>query len=136
MMELKQQGKTIFLNSHLLQEVEMVCDRVAILDLGVLRFVGTVKDLARPQLRGMELDMKLSGPEEAILAAVGLDAATNLEPCPDQIFQVRIRIVDQDAADRCVDRLRQSGISIVSLTPRRISLEDGFMDLLAQPTIV
>ena len=45
--ELKKRGKTIFLNSHLLQEVELVCDRVAILHQGESKKVGDVNDLAR-----------------------------------------------------------------------------------------
>ena len=43
--DLRDQGRTIFLNSHLLQEVELVCDRVAIMDRGNLRYVGTIEDL-------------------------------------------------------------------------------------------
>ena len=43
--ELKRQGKTIFLNSHILQEVELICDRVAILDKGVLRRVANVAEI-------------------------------------------------------------------------------------------
>jgi len=42
---LKNKGATVFLNSHLLQEVELVCDRVAILDRGELRYVGPVHDI-------------------------------------------------------------------------------------------
>src|SRR4029450_7407263 len=43
--DLKRQGKTIFLNSHILQEVELVCDRVAILDKGILRRVANVAEI-------------------------------------------------------------------------------------------
>jgi ABC-2 type transport system ATP-binding protein len=43
--DLKRQGKTIFLNSHILQEVELICDRVAILDRGVLRRVANVAEI-------------------------------------------------------------------------------------------
>ena len=42
---LRNQGKTVFLNSHILQEVELVCDRVAILAKGQLRGVGTPAEL-------------------------------------------------------------------------------------------
>ena len=45
MTDLKRDGKTIFLNSHILQEVQLVCDRVAILDKGILKRVGTVQEL-------------------------------------------------------------------------------------------
>jgi ABC-2 type transport system ATP-binding protein len=141
MMDLKQQGKTIFLNSHLLQEVEMVCDRVAILHLGELRFVGSVNELGASRLRGLELDLQLIGPEEAILKAIGPAAGKKLVSAPDGTIHVQVRLPDQAAANQCVDLLRKGQVSIVSLAPRRISLEDGFMDLLGEemmvvPTIV
>jgi ABC-2 type transport system ATP-binding protein len=49
MLRLKEQGVTIFLNSHLLGEVEQVCDRVAILRQGELARVGPVAELTRSQ---------------------------------------------------------------------------------------
>ncbi len=57
---LKREGKTIFLNSHLLQEVEMVCDRVAILDRGVLRGIGSVEQLVGRQPRTGRVEMKFA----------------------------------------------------------------------------
>jgi ABC-2 type transport system ATP-binding protein len=45
--KLKQRGKTVFLNSHILQEVELICDRVAIMALGQLRGIGTIDELIR-----------------------------------------------------------------------------------------
>ena len=45
--DLKRQGKTIFLNSHILQEVELICDRVAILDRGILRRVANVAEITK-----------------------------------------------------------------------------------------
>src|SRR4051812_25752186 len=45
LMALKRQGKTVFLNSHILQEVELICDRVAILDKGILRRVAKVAEI-------------------------------------------------------------------------------------------
>jgi hypothetical protein len=81
------------------------------------------------------LDLKLAGSPEAIQQAVGPEVGTPT-PSPDGMYHVQIRLPDQMAADQCVDRLRQGGVSIVSLAPRRISLEDGFMDLLNQAMVV
>src|SRR5262245_40748766 len=83
--ELKQQGKTIFLNSHILQEVELVCDRVAILDKGVLRRVANVAEITSGRGSGklggngqladptgeLELHLDLTGDERAIRETLG-----------------------------------------------------------------
>jgi len=54
LLRLREHGKTVFLSSHILAEVEMVCDRVAILALGHLVAVGRIADLL-PESREMEL---------------------------------------------------------------------------------
>src|SRR6187399_2308143 len=78
--ELKQQGKTIFLNSHILQEVELICDRVAILDKGNLRRVANVAEITsgRSPLVGhgqpheaLELHLDLTAPESLIRQTLG-----------------------------------------------------------------
>src|SRR6185295_12870600 len=78
--ELKRQGKTVFLNSHILQEVELICDRVAILDKGVLRRVADVAEItsgrgkdrlggngqAMNQQNALELHLDVTGEERVI----------------------------------------------------------------------
>ena len=65
---LRDEGKTIFINSHLLQEIELVCDRVAILVKGELRREGLVETITRRQETEMELT--LAGNEQTIRAAL------------------------------------------------------------------
>jgi len=131
--ELRDAGKTVFLNSHLLQEVEMICDRVAILDKGVLRDIGSVAEIAPSQQEGLELDIELSGPEETIRQALGDRSVTRREELAADHFRLCIRLADQDAVDRCIDDLRRRQISIVGMARRRISLEEAFLEILAQP---
>ncbi len=133
--EIKSQGKTIFLNSHILQEVELVCDRVAILDLGVLRYVGPVQEVtahvsgkAGPQL---QLTLKLAGPEGALeraLAGIEIVAWRRGEP-----HEVVARLENQDGVDALIDRCRAGGISILEMSRARVSLEDAFLRILETP---
>src|SRR5205085_12433594 len=81
--ELKRQGKTIFLNSHILQEVELICDRVAILDKAILRRVAHVAEITSSRgLKGgngqphegqdeLELHLDLTGTEALIRQTLG-----------------------------------------------------------------
>ncbi len=129
--ELKSEGKTVFLNSHLLQEVEMICDRVAILHKGELRGIGTVAQLNAHRPQGTEIIMELGGPREAILSVLGETAATWLEPIAQDHFKWTANNLEQDAVDGTVDRLRGASVSLISLTPRKLTLEDAFLKLVS-----
>jgi ABC-2 type transport system ATP-binding protein len=61
LLELKQQGKTVFINSHLLSELEMVCDRVAILVAGQIAKQGTLDELSAARQR-YELEVIVDDP--------------------------------------------------------------------------
>lgn len=63
--KLKEQGKTVFFSSHILQDVEMICDRVAILANGTLRKVGTLSELLNEQ-EAHESELTVSGLEPVV----------------------------------------------------------------------
>ncbi|HEY1584279.1 MAG TPA: ABC transporter ATP-binding protein, partial [Polyangia bacterium] len=101
--ELKHEGKTVLFSTHILSDVELVCDRVAIVVGGRMRDVGPLKQLLSPRLIDTELVLEKDGALEPMRLA------------PD---------ADVDAAVR--DALA-AGKHVVSLTPRRESLEDLFV---------
>lgn len=128
---LKSQGKTIFLNSHLLQEVELICDRVAILDRGLVKAIGNVHDLATQQSEGVELEIVVATSEEVVRATLGERDISSCHVNRDGTLRVVLPLADQFAVDQCIDNLRSSGISIVGLSRRRVTLEDAFLKLFA-----
>lgn len=123
---LKGEGKTIFINSHLLQEIELVCDRVAILVKGRMERVGRVEELTVQS--AIEVTWVLSGDESAIRSALAVDPATPvLVPAAGQV-QVSVAVADQAAVDRAVDALRRQGVSIVAMSRGRRTLEEAFLE--------
>ena len=90
---LKEQGKTVFVNSHILQEVELICDRVAILDRGNLRAVGTVDEIAPQQVSGIDVDLLLAGEPASIQRAVGDRCGQAWGPANEQEAELRMRFV-------------------------------------------
>ncbi len=130
--QLKAQGKTVFLNSHILQEVELICDRVAILDRGVLKAIGTVDEIAPEQLTGIEVELQIAGEEPEIRLALGDRGVNHWERDAEGHHRLSLRLLDQDAVNQCVDDLRRAQVSIVGLARRRITLEDAFLRLLGQ----
>src|SRR5436305_223595 len=63
--QLRQQGKTVFINSHLLSELELVCDRVAILIAGQVAKQGTPDELSMAKQR-YEIEVSLDGAPQAV----------------------------------------------------------------------
>lgn len=127
--ELKRQGKTIFLNSHILQEVELICDRVAILDQGTVRFLGPVDEITRQPTA--EFQLELRGEEEAILRALE-GAVVDDFVWSEAIARATLRLAEPALLDRTIDALRAQQVSILGLTRRRITLEDAFLKLVSQ----
>ena len=110
---LKHEGKTVFINSHLLQEVELVCDRVAILVKGELRREGLVKEIT--QRDGSEIELVLAGDGSAIRSALARFSIKHIHEHSTDQLRVVVMLDGQAAVDQCVDDLRRAGISIVGL---------------------
>ncbi len=136
---LRDAGKTIFLNSHLLQEVEVVCTRVAILDHGQICGTGTIDELSRRgqaeqvvfevmiphQLDGQFVDLA------ALLDSQNAsDVVVKQVPAQEQTYRITAKLPEQQQVDQAVDRLRTAGVSIVRLEVKRPTLEDTFMRLV------
>jgi ABC-2 type transport system ATP-binding protein len=113
--QLRGEGRTVFINSHLLSELEMVCDRVAILVQGRVASQGTIDELTAAQ-RGYEIVVEPggggAGPEEIIRLPV--EQARDVQPH--------------------IDRIRAAGGIIRSVRPVRPSLEDLFMQAVTNPS--
>ncbi len=129
---LKSQGKTIFLNSHQLQEVELVCDRVAILGNGKLRrmdSVDAIRKLTSPEavftLRADAAEARRLLAGRAILSLAAVDS---------EHVRVTVDAPDQGALDECIDLLRRNGVSIAAVARRELTLEQAFLELVLDET--
>jgi len=104
-LELKKRGKTVFLCSHLLADVEDVCDRVAILYGGKVRRVGTVGDLvkvkAQTQITSGELKPETVAQIVAMIAALeGAKMEVVVDQPRDRLENVFLRVVEEAQAAR------------------------------------
>ncbi len=113
--ELKEEGKAVFLNSHLLSELEMICDRVAIMVKGIVRMQGTVESLTMAS-RSYEIESKEPLPSWAAETAAEVRDTTMILHGDDPAIVQPI-----------LDRLRSENITVVSVKPVRENLEDLFM---------
>lgn len=113
--ELRQEGRAVFLNSHLLSELEMVCDRVAIMVKGEVTMQGTIDSLTKDSKR-YEIELKGSMPTWAKEACDTVQDNTMI-----------VRSDDAEAIQPLLDRLRAEQTTIISVRPVRETLEDLFM---------
>ena len=120
--ELKHDGVTVVFSSHILHDVETLCDRVAILRAGRLLALGTLEQLLADGTGGAELVVAPRGS----LALPSSFAGAAIEPAGPL---TRIALADGGRASALVAWLVGQGHEIVSLTRERRSLEDLFMDM-------
>jgi ABC-2 type transport system ATP-binding protein len=130
MQQLKEEGKTIFLNSHLLGEVELICDHVAILQKGEVIRAGTVADLTH--LQNLFILGLASGqifPQEDVQKQ-GYTINPNGE-------MWEISLHDGQSIDPVIDLLRSRGLSLRHLVEKRQTLEDLFVQTVeaAEPGV-
>jgi ABC-2 type transport system ATP-binding protein len=121
---LKAKGVTVFINSHLLMEVEMICDRVVIMAKGKILREGTIAELT-PRTGRVRVELA-SIPENLDQIVGGLGSnfvrhATGFE----------VQLTDAEL-DQCIDRLRAANVSIRGLVAQRVNLEQAFIQLVQE----
>jgi ABC-2 type transport system ATP-binding protein len=122
--ELGKQGVTVFLNSHLLVEVEMFCNEVAIIQKGRVALSGTVEELTRGsgyRVEAVEVPEML----ETELRMKARTAARNNG-------SLELFFATRDEANGAIDLLRGNGAAVESLARTRSTLEEVFMKTVEQ----
>ena len=127
---LKNEGKTIFLNSHLLSEVEQMCTKVVILNKGEKVQEGTVDDLTRTEthfeLYTTPIPAPLMHELETTYAFEMMSPSAN----GGDIAHYRLKSPDRSDLNKLIDSLRQSHIEIDEVRPFRKSLEERFVEVV------
>jgi ABC-2 type transport system ATP-binding protein len=123
--ELRADGVTVFLNSHLLGEVEATCDRVA--------FVKRGRIVAERRLSGptetLDLQLRVGFVVPGILEGLSRFGTSIVQPQPDVIA---LRTESEAVVPAIVSWLVQQGVQIHEVKPRRKSLEDVFVEVMGE----
>jgi len=132
MFALKAEGKTIFLSSHLLSEVEQICDRVIFIDRGKILQSGRIEELLAVGDRAEIVVNQLPPEMEPWLAEICASFDRGAQA---------VRIVAPTTHKREIaERIWAAGFDVLSITPLRSSLEDLYMKVVGagptQPTVV
>lgn len=123
LLHLRNEGKTIFLNSHMLSEVEMICDEVAILDAGRLIQRGSVAELTSPTRTYRIESSKLTD-----------EVANGLKIHTMKLEQhngfIELTVSSQKKLNAIIDHLRANEVDIRAVVPRKHSLEESFIKIV------
>jgi ABC-2 type transport system ATP-binding protein len=129
---LRDRGKTIFINSHLLGELELICDRVAIMVKGKVLRQGTLAELSLGKgFYTIEVDGDLSRQHD-VWQSLGFngDRLLSGEQISMSVMEIHVKTDDPAIMQPLLDRLRQTGFTIKRLERMIPSLEDLFINVV------
>jgi ABC-2 type transport system ATP-binding protein len=116
MVRARDAGKTVFISSHLLSELEQVCDRLAIVIKGRLARVGTIAELIESQ-------------DRFVITAKGIDALLFEGSQQNGYIKVTVPALEQR---RALEKIWLAGGEVIAVNPIRRTLEDLFVELAHQ----
>ncbi|RMG15616.1 MAG: ABC transporter ATP-binding protein, partial [Deltaproteobacteria bacterium] len=120
MLELKEQGKTVFFSTHIIPDVELVCDRVGMIIAGKLVREGSVDALLSAGTQSVEVVLGSLDPAKAAQIFPDLEA----RPVSGAVAL----LVPEGAVDSVLSRALAEGATVRSVQPRRRALEDLFLE--------
>ncbi len=121
-LELRDQGRTVFFSSHILADAEALCSRVAVVASGRLAAQGRLAELTEFTVRGWEL----------VVANLSAAALERVRPTATRVIEISpgrysLELSLAQPPDRILSELVATGASVVSLNPLRETLEDFFV---------
>jgi ABC-2 type transport system ATP-binding protein len=126
--ELKRMGKTIMISSHILSELEEICDHIGIIEHGRLVFSGTLEEI-RPRL-GIQSKVRvkvLNNPEKAVELLSALPQIREVQVVGEYIA---VTFHDGQETEGIIARtLVNGGVDVISLAPEQFKLDDAFLKL-------
>jgi ABC-2 type transport system ATP-binding protein len=126
-LELRDQGRTVFFSSHILADAEALCSRVAVVAAGRLAATGRLSELAEFRIRGWEL----------VVANLSAAALESLGPAATRVVEIgagryTIDLPLSETPEQVLPAIAAAGASVVSLNPLRETLEDFFVQRVAE----
>jgi ABC-2 type transport system ATP-binding protein len=125
---LREKGTTVFMSTHILSDVEALCDEVAILRRGNLAASGKLDDLLVSHAETQVFEVTLRGISAEGFELPGIDASQ----ISSRAHGVMVRIEDESQIDAVLAEARKKGGHLVSIQPTRQSLEELFVSATAE----
>jgi len=121
------EGRTVFLSSHLLDEVEKTCDQIAIVDRGRVILQGAVDEIAATGDPTVLLDV-----DDVAAARQLLSAEAGVANVEQEGAELRVTLADGLGSAELNKRLVEAGIAVSRLEPARATLEEKFLEVTSR----
>lgn len=125
-LRLKDEGRTIFFSTHIIPDVELICDRVGILINGELVNVGRLNDLIDTKVKHIEI----------IARNISKETLTQMTSLGVSVYEsydsISMKVLDEHMLDRVLDIIRDGKGRVVSVMPQRETLEDHFIKKIGE----
>lgn len=128
----EQEGRTVFISSHLLDEVQKMADDIAIVQSGKLVLHGSVEQLVADGRQSVRLRVDDPGRAEETLYRLGL--VTGVERAAHGNLELAVDRIDDDHAIAITRALVEAGIGVIEIMRERESLEERFLQITAGAT--
>ncbi len=137
----KQEGGTVFLSSHMMNEVENLCDYVIMIHSGKLVTSGSISEVTRRIMGSLAITIEASGLTPALLEKIRkLEGVTNLTFDGESIEKIRVETVQMrdsagseiDLRPKIVEMIVQSGAKLYTIKPSDNLLESAYIKALSQ----
>lgn len=125
-LRLQEQGKTIFFCSHILSDVESICERVAILNKGHLLKMGAISELLEARIKEVEVKLRGGEPGKIKQWEERASRVSRRGEVTELLFK------KEEDASALVENIHVTGATLLSLQPQRANLEEYFMDLIGK----
>jgi ABC-2 type transport system ATP-binding protein len=126
-LELRDQGRTVFFSSHILSDAEALCSRVAVIASGRLAATGTLTDILAFEVRGWELVVAELTRDALARVSSRVGRTTEISP-----GRYTLELPLAESPERMIAELAAAGARVVSLNPLRDTLEDFFVRRVAE----
>jgi len=126
---LKEQGVTLIVTTHFMDEAEQLCDRLVVMDHGRIVAEGSPADLIRRFSTREVLEVRFGSDRNAALVDRLRAFADRIEPLPDRV------LLYTDDGERALEAVRHAGLTPLTSLVRRSSLEDVFLRLTGRSLI-
>jgi lipooligosaccharide transport system ATP-binding protein len=126
---LKQQGVTLVITTHYMDEAEQLCDRLVVMDRGVIAAEGSPLDLIREHSTREVAELRFPVGDHEVTAEKIADLGDRVEVLPDRV------LVYSDNGEHVLEQVHERGLRPIATLVRRSTLEDVFLRLTGRTLV-